>query len=538
MRKTPTHITPIAHYRLLMTLMAWMSMTAVEAQTASEVPRLVVNIVVDQLRTDYLDAFAPLYGEDGFKRLMREGRVYRQAEYTFAKPDRASAVASLLTGATPYEHGIVGERWLDRATLQPIYCVDDKACQGLLTTEQSSAAHLLVSTLPDELKVSTQGKALVYSVGAQRDVVVLAAGHAADGAFWINDLTGQWCSSDYYGQFPQWTLTYNNSLGLKDRLSSLRWEPVNDLVGNFNYFVAGGVHSPFKHTFSGERRVRDFKESALVNDEINRFAQFCLKSTALGGDAITDFLTLSYYAGNYQRRGVDECPIEMQDTYVRLDRQLGDLFSFVEQKVGKGRVLFVLTSTGYADEQSTHLQPYRIPTGTFNITRARLLLNMYLIAVYGQGEYVETALGNQLYLNLKLLENRGLNQAEVLERCQDFLLQLSGVHDVFTSHRLLLGAGTQAIRKLRNAHNPRVSGDIYIQVSPGWHLVNDQTHEKQLSRDSYMGFPLFFLGANVQRGVIDLPVTVDCIAPTVARCLRIRAPNGCSAAPLHDFLKE
>lgn len=525
-------MTNLYRYHILTSLAVILAIIPAEAQTAPEVPRLVVNIVVDQLRSDYMEAFSPLYGDKGFKRLLKEGRVYTQAEYPFTSPDRASAVASLVSGASPYEHGIVAERWLDRGTLQPVYCVDDKNFKGLLTHEQSSPANLAVSTLTDELKVATEGKALVYSVSPYRDAAIFSAGHAADGAFWINDLTGQWCSTDYYGQFPQWALAYNNGSGLKDRISSIKWEPVNTLVGGYNYFLSSGARTPFKHTFTGERKVRNLKESAMVNDEVNRFAEFVLRSTPMGMDAVTDFLSLNYYAGNYLHKGVDECPIELQDTYVRLDQNIADCISFVEQKVGKDRVLFMLTSTGYCDEHATDLEPYRIPTGTFNMSRAQLLLNMYLIAVYGQGQYVETALGNQLYLNLKLLENRALNQAEVLERCQDFLLQLSGVRDVYTSQRLLQGAGTPHISKLRNAHNPRISGDILIQVAPGWHLVNDNTHEDRISRESFMSFPLVFYGANVESGVVSTPVTVDRVAPTLARSMRIRAPNGCSASPL------
>lgn len=521
---------------LLTSLVLLMSMLNVEAQTAPDVPRLVVNIVIDQLRTDYMEAFMPLYGETGFKRLQRQGRFYRQAEYPFASPDRASALASIMTGSSPYEHGIVSQRWLDRNTLQPIFCVDDQAYKGLLTTEQSSPAHMAVSTITDELKVASGGKSLIYSISPFRDAAVLSAGHAADGAFWLSDQTGQWCGSDYYGQFPQWALTYNVSSSLKGRISGYRWEPVNDLVGNFSYFVSGGERVPFKHVFSGERRFREFKTSALVNEEVNKFAEYCLHNTTIGLDAATDFLSLTYYAGNFEHKGVDECPIEQQDIYVRLDKSLGDLMQFVEQKVGKEKVMFVVTSTGYADDQMVPLETYRIPTGTFNISRARLLLNMYLIAVYGQGDYVEAALGNQLYLNLKLLENRALNQAEVLERCQDFLMQLSGVRDVYTSQRLLQGAGTPGVARLRNAYRPKVSGDILIQVAPGWHLVNDEMHEERLTRESYMSFPLFFLGGTIKSDIIETPVTVDHVAPTVAQCLRIRAPNGCSVAPLSNFL--
>ena len=511
--------------------MAIMAVLPLEAQKTPGIPRLVVNIMVDQLRTDYMEAFLPLYGEEGFKRLLREGKVYRQAEYPFANPDRASAVASLMTGASPRDHGVVGECWIDRETLQPHYCVDDKAYRGLLTLEQSSPSCLTISTLTDELKVATQGKALVYGISPYRDAAILSAGHAADFTFWLDDLTGQWCSTDYYGQFPQWALTYNNSsMGLKKRISSLKWEP--RLTATAHYFVSDEIQRLFKHSFTGERKVRDLKESVLVNDEVNRFAGYCLQNVPMGADDIPDFLTLTYYAGNYLHKGVDECPLEMQDTYIRLDQQLAECMSLVEEKVGRDKVLFVLTSTGYVDEHLASEAPYRIPSGTFNITRARLLLNMYLIAVYGQGQYIETAWGNELYLNHKLLESRALSVSEVLLRCQDFLIQLAGVRDVLTTQRLLGGAGNSRIECLYNAYHPKVSGDIIIQVVPGWHLVNDDTHEDRVSRDSYTGFPLIFLGPDVKSENITMPVTIDRVAPTVSRHLRIRAPNGCSAAPL------
>lgn len=525
-------MTNTRRYTLLTSLMALMAIMNAEAQTSPEVPRLVVNIIVDQLRSDYLEAFSPLYGEDGFHKLMNEGRVYTRAEYPFSRPDRASAIASLMSGATPYEHGIVAQQWLNRATLQPVNCVDDKEYEGHLTTDKSSASALSVSTITDELKVSTEGKSLVYAIAPFRDAAILSAGHAADGAFWLNDLTGQWCSTSYYGPFPNWAQYYEDGQSLRSRIGSASWVPSSGLVGNFNYFVSGGTRKPFKHGFSGDAKYKEFLASALVNEEVNNFAQQCLRTTQLGTDAVTDFLSLTYYAGNYQHKGVDVCPIEMQDTYVRLDQCIAELMQYVEKKVGEGRVLYVLTSTGYSDQEAEDVSRYRIPTGNFSISRAQLLLNMYLVAVYGQGQYVETAMDNQLYLNLKLIENRALNLVEVLERSQDFLMQLEGVRDVFTSQRLTDGAGTPAISKLRNAYNPRCSGDIFVQVSPGWHLVNETTHQDRLVRESYMGFPLILYGCNIEKETITTPVTVDHLAPTLAKCLRIRAPNGCSAAPL------
>ena len=341
---------------------------------------------------------------------MKEGRVYTRAEYPFNDPDRASAVACLMSGTSPYENGIVGERWLDRQTLTPLYCVDDKEFQGQQTQDASSARSLGVSTITDELKVATEGNGLVYAIAPFRDAAVLLGGHAADGAFWLDVETGMWCSSSYYGAFPGWATTYNTTSSVKQRIGKMEWEPMNELVGKYNYFVSGASKKPFKHKFAGDRKFIQFVASALVNEETNNFMREVIKNTQVGLDEVTDVLNIAYYAGNFDHNSVSQSPIELQDTYVRLDRDLGDLFEYLEKRVGKGHVLFTVTGTGSAEsDYISDLSKYRIPTGTFSITKAKLLLNMYLIAVYGPGEYVETCLGNELYLNLKLIENRNLN---------------------------------------------------------------------------------------------------------------------------------
>lgn len=536
--KQSRHIAPqrasVMRLPLLMSLLTAMTvLSGPEASAAGTgVPRVVVSILVDQLRTDYMNAFMPLYGQEGFVRLLNEGRVYSQAEYPQYRPDRASAAATLATGTTPYNHGVVGLKWLDRETLRPVFCVDDKRYPGVQTSDASSPTFLGVSTLGDELKVATEGKSLVYAIALYRDAAILSAGHAADGALWIDDRTGQWCSTSYYGKtLPAW-VTVLNSQSLDSRLKSLTWRPSNDLVGNFSYFLSGGMKKPFAHKFTGDGRFATFKTSGLVNEEVVHAATQCLNSTLMGTDAITDYLALTLYAGNIDHRTVSESPMELQDTYVRLDNALAQLVKSVEHKVGRGNALFVLTSTGYADEETTDLTKYRIPSGTFDVERAAALLNMYFVAVYGQGQYVESSFGTQLYLNHKLIEQKQINLAEMLERAQDFLLQLSGVKDVYTSSRLLQGAWTPGISRMRGSYNPRYSGDVLIEVAPGWHYVNNSTHEKQLVRESYIPFPIIFLGEGFKAETISTPVTIDYVAPTLSKAIRIRAPNACSVAPL------
>ena len=494
---------------------------------------MVVNILIDQLRTDYLNAFMPLYGQDGFVRLLKEGRVYQQGEYPQYRPDRASAAATLATGTTPYNHGIVGMKWIDRETLRPVYCVDDKRYVGLQTSDTSSPTYLGVSTVGDELKVASEGKSLVYAIAPYRDAAVLSAGHAADGAIWIDDRTGQWCSSSYYGgTLPSWAAVLNSS-SLNERLKTLVWKPSSDLVGNFSYFLSGGMKKPFAHKFVGPNRFVSFKTSGLVNEEVVKAANQCVSGTLIGNDATTDYLALTLYAGNIDHKTVSESPMELQDTYVRLDQALAQLIKSVEHKVGRDNALFVVTSTGYADEETADLSKYRIPTGEFDVERAGALLNMYFVAVYGQGQYVESTFGTQLYFNHKLIEQKQINLAEMLERAQDFLLQLSGVKDVYTSSRLLQGAWTPGISRMRGGYNPRYSGDVLIEVAPGWHYVNPSTHEDQLVRESYIPFPIIFLGEGFKAETIESPITIDYIAPTLSKAMRIRAPNACSVAPLH-----
>ena len=211
--------------RILTSLLAVMAIAGLQAQEVPAVPRLVVGLTIDQLSMDYVEAFSAMYGERGFKRLWREGRIYRNAEYDFVNVDRSSAIAALCTGSNPHVNGIVGNVWMDRATLQVISCVDDTQFMGVYTTESTSPFRLKVSNLSDELTIATQGEAEVYSIAPTREMAVLSAGHASKGAFWINDETGKWSGTTYYGTFPTWVSNYNDRQGLDFRIGEMTWAP-------------------------------------------------------------------------------------------------------------------------------------------------------------------------------------------------------------------------------------------------------------------------------------------------------------------------
>ena len=517
-------------YITLLTIMGFKAEAV--GQELRQAPRLVITITIDQLRSDYLEAFMPLYSDGGFKLLMQQGKLYENASYPFTPIDRASAIAALSTGVTPYYNKIIGERWLDRATLRPVYCVDDSKHTGLMTHQSASPEQLCTSTLGDELKVASAGRSVVYAIAPTRDAAVLSAGHAADGAFWIDDTEGCWCSSRYYfTAMPMWANAFSNLNAPKTKVQSITWEPINSFVGNFSYFMQTGPQTPFKHTFRGDSRYQEYKASALVNEDITNMAKQCAASCGMGNDRATDLLCLTYYAGTYNHLPETECQMELQDTYVRLDAEIARLVRYFKEQNGLDKVLFVLTSTGYCTERESDYQRFRIPSGTFYLSRTANLMNMFFGALWGQGKYVDAYFRNQIFLNHQLLETRKISIQEATGRAQEFLAMMSGVRNVYTSLQLITD-NNEHLRKIRNGFNAEHCGDIVIETAPGWKLLNEDTQEQEMQRASFVSFPIIFYGAGTTAERISTPVTTDRVAPTIARAIRIRAPNACAVAPL------
>ena len=462
---------------------------------AKEPPRLVVDITIDQLRSDYLEAFAPLYGEGGFKRLLSEGHVFTNASFPFAPVDRASAIASIQTGTTPYYNNIVGLQWINRETLRPTHCVEDARYPGLLSTQTASPMEMATSTLGDELKLATEGRAQVYAIAPFRDAAVLSAGHAANMALWIDPEYGNWCTSQFYAKnVPTWLKNYTR------------------------------IHT-------------QVKADEQANNEVTELAQHCISTQYLGQDDFTDLLCLTYNA-SLARDAVQPTSQEMtswqsamQSTYVQIDSNLSQLISFLEQHVGLQNVLFIISGTGYSAQQPTDYEKYRIPTGNFYINRTANLLNMYLGAIWGQGQYVETTFHNQVFLNHKLLETRKINLAEAQNRSQEIVAMMDGVRNVYTSLQLLTNQTLQT-EKMRQAFHPKKCGDLIIEITPGWNIVNEDTGLNELPCASYTPFPIIFFGAGTTAERISAPVSTDRIAPTIAHSIHIRAPNACTREPL------
>ena len=467
--------------------------TTAQAQIAPQVPRLVVNIAIDQLSSEYIEQFKPYFGTNGFKELMQNGLVYTNVSYQFTPVDRASAVASIMTGASPYYNGIIGRGWLDKKTLRPVSCVDDIAYPGIYTTEMLSPKGILTSTITDELKVGTQGKAIVYAIAKESDAAILSAGHAADGALWKDNYNGSWCTTTYYmKKAPEWLDYYNQVIG--------------------------------------KGKKTEFEQIT----ELTNLAVLCIEQTGMGHDDVTDMLNITLDASTEKSRKdkkATDWVSNATQTYLNLDRQLADLVATIQSKVGRENVVFFITGTGYQDISMDDYSRFRIPTGTFYINRTANLLNMYLGALYGSDSYVRGCSRNHIYLNIELIEKKRLKLSEILQLSQSFLLQCDGIINVHTSESLLTASDLKT-EPIRNGFNTNVGGHLLIEVAPGWQLLNEDTNEQIQVNARTISFPLIIFGATISPRRIDTPITVDRIAPTLANIIHIRAPNACSSAPL------
>lgn len=521
--------------KLLASLITLFTITGLQAQPR-EVPRLIVGLTIDQLRTDYMEAFTSLYGEKGLKKLCREALYYRNVKYGFSPRDRSSVIASVYTGTTPSVHGIISDRWFNPSILRVEGCVDDAAYIGNYTGESSSPLSLLSSTMTDELKIFTQHKGKVYAISPFRDAAVLSAGHAPDGAFWLNINNGKWSSSTYYGEFPYWASIYNNSKALDSRIFGIEWKPLYN-ASQYTYLPVK-ANAPFRHKFSDglQGKYRLLSTSPYVNDEVNRFAEYVITSTSMGKDTIPDMLCLTYYAGNYEHNS--DNTMEIQDAYIRMDNSIGSLLDMLDKKVGLQHVLFFVTSTGYVDDYTKDAGSFHIPSGEFNMKRCVALLNMYMAALYGNGQYIESYYGNQIYLNHKLIEQKHLDLETFLDKATSFLTQFTGVKEAYSSNQLRMGSWNAHVGELSNGYNRFHSGDLCVEVLPGWTFIDEQNNINKVVRSAYVPSPLIILGGSFQAATIDTLVDADCIAPTVCSCLHIRAPNSSTAAPLTNNVKE
>ena len=506
---------------------------AAHAQHPVDVPKLVVTITVDQLRGDYLQYFSPTFGERGVKRLLNEGLVYHQMQYDFPNVNQASAVATLYTGTYPYLHNITGNKKYDFESKRELSIIYDSEFIGNFTSENFSPLALTASTIGDELKLASGGRSDVFSIAPNAQASLLSVGRHANAAFWLDDYNGKWATTTYYKGIPWYVDRYNNS-EITINKSDAQWTPA---LGSYKAFPYTKDTTPFKYEFvrGDKNKFLKIKQTPLINTEVTALAAKFFEYADFGKRTNPDLLSITYYAGNYQENRSDEYGWEIQDIYHRLDKEIERLLDLIEQKVGLKNTLVVLTSTGYFDTKSNQISGFK-PAGEFFPSRCTALLNMYLMALHGQANWVLGHYENQIYLNRKYIDDLKLNWATILKEAAEFTSQFSGVQEVATSSEMIFEDQSAERNAFRRGMSKKTSGHIFLELQPGWVVVNEDNPETKIVQNNAIISPLIFFGNNIQKQHIYRSVKAVDVAPTISHVLRIRPPNASKSIPLQEFL--
>lgn len=524
--------------RLVTSVLAGLATLGVAAQDADARPRLVVGIVVDQLRTDYIDYLQNYFGEHGFKTLLTGGVFMRDVDFRTEGLDVPSATAMLQTGAYPSQTGVTPGLVYDGATQSPGTPPLASGSHGTTITNDSfTPAGLRLTTLADELVMDSGGASRVYSVAMDPQQAVALAGHAGSGAFWVNNSSGNWATTSYYGSLPSALTTRNLRSPLAARIDTMVWRPAAPL-GGMRTLPEKKRASQFKHAFSRQDRdvYKKFASSPLANIEVTDVAIDLIGSLNLGKNpGETDMINVAYTLAPYKYTADGQTRTELTDSYIKLDTQLARLFEAVDKAVGKGNSVIWLTGTGYFDDAVATEPRYRIPGGEFSTRRARSLLNSYLSARFGPGDYITAIRDGQIYFSRQSLERPGVDPDQLLSDARTFVSKMSGVADALTINEILAPNG--ALEGVRNALDPRQCGEIILRFTPGWEVIYDEQTPpaSKYVRESPVMTPAFIVAPGLSAHTLTEPVEAVRLAPTLAGALRIRAPNGARGRSLKIY---
>lgn len=503
-------------------------------------PKLVVGIVVDQMRHEYLYRFFDKYGDGGFKRLMKEGFVNKNAHYNYIPTKTAPGHASVYTGATPSVHGIIGNSWYDRRLGRDIENVEDTVLKCF------SPRNMLATTITDELKIATQGRSKVVGVSIKDRGAILPAGHNPDGAFWYEVETGNFISSAYYkNSNPEWLKKFNGRL-YADSLLNLTW---NTLLPIEQYTESGTDDTNYEEIFKGiDRPVFPYNLAELrkKNDNFELLptttfgntittliAKAAMEGEQLGEDDITDFLAVSYSSTDKVGHGFGPQSVEVQDVYLRLDQEISVLLNYLDQHVGKGEYLVFLTADHAVAEVPGFMRDQKIPAGLIPEDGMKDILNTYLSGLYGKDYYVDAVDNEQVYLNQKLVQEKKLDLLRIQQQVADYLAQQEGIASAFPAHRFKTippAEGTQTL--LFRGYHWKRSGDVLLVYEPGW-LAHDPvgtSHGSGYTYDTHV--PMLWFGWNVSTGVSTKRQHITDIAPTISMLLNIKLPSGATGEPI------
>lgn len=523
--------------KLVCALVAVSAVLPLSAQTTlPRRPRLVVGIVINGLDIDKVYQLREHLTAGGFNRLLDNGVTFTNVNYG-SPLDDAAATAVLITGTAPAVNGIPSRDIYDPVSRTAHPVLLDVSTIGNFTDETFSPKALRVSTLADELRIDTSGLGMVHAISPDATNSILLAGHAGNSATWITDKTGKWASSTYYTELPTTIQQINHIRPLSVRMDTIRWTPTLP-NGAYSELPSHKKIYSFNHTFNGHNseRYTRYKLAAPVNSEVTSVSADYIKSLNMGKREPVDMLEVNYTLQPYIYSTQPDTRVELIDSYLRLDRDLARLFSTIDNAgPGLDKTLIWVAGTPASNAAISDEQRWNIPGGEFSPERAVSLLKVNLMSLYGNGDWVTGYYNNQVYLNHELIQQRGKDLNEIRRECADFLRRLSGVTYAVTIDEAIAGNGNGDM-PFPPARNIDIdsAGDILISVAPGWQIVeniNSQTN-KTVERGRASTSAAFILYPDIDARVIDTEIDARVIAPTVARLLRIRSPNGARMAPI------
>lgn len=506
-------------FRLL--LSSLVALIAIQMQAEAQLPRLVVCITVDQLRSDYLRALEPIMGEEGFKKMLNTGQVYERVQFPFEPINAISATGSIFSGSYPEAHGLESEELYLRQIGKHVKLFHDENYLGNYTRDQFSPASLVVTTLGDRLKEASSGEALVYSIAPRAQQAIASAGILADGAYWLDERIGSWATTNYYPQMLPALEQYNRSeAGPNKRLiSGLQWKPLK------KYSRPSISYSDWGRSFSYRYQSKDaasYRESGIVNEEITNFALKLLESAGYKERQTPGLLSLSY---SLKPQHHAELAAEDVDAYVRLDLELQRLFKALDKQFGLPNCLISLSGTGYTSYQDYQDSKRERLKRKINIARLTALSNMYLTALHGPGEWISANKNGRLYLNHKAIESKKLDLHRVQSQVAEFLRSSEGLATATPAHELA-SSSREAVNMIARGVSPRYQADVYWTVLPSFQIEDLKEHSELEHKSKLISSPLLIMGTGIRPSKEPLPeIDVRDIVRIICSTLRIRPPN-------------
>ncbi len=512
-------------------------------------PQLVVGIVVDQMRYDYLTRFEKRFGEGGFNRLINNGYNFKNNHFNYIPTYTGPGHASIFTGTTPQNHGIISNTWYNKFEDTAVYCVEDESQNSLGTSSNAgkmSPHRMQTTTFADQNRLHTQLRGKTIGISLKDRGAILPAGHTANAAYWFEAGTlGHWISSSFYmNELPSWVKKFNTSDIAESYIKD--WKLYYDVStytasgADTNTYEGGftnNTSATFPYVINKEDVFKKIKSTPYGNSLTTDFALAAVQGEDLGRDEDTDVLTVSYSSTDYVGHNFGVNSVEIEDTYIRLDKDIERLLNGLDDRVGRDNYVVFLTSDHGAVHVPNYLKSVNIPSGYFNISEFKDTLTQYIATTYAEPDLIKDISNYQVFFDYDVLQRNNISAQSLQQELKHFILQQNLVYKVFTRDQLESTDYTSGIPLLvQQGYHQKRSGDIVFLLDPSYisYTQTGSTHGSGLQYDTHV--PLVFYGNGIKQGESFRRTAIVDIAPTISALLGIAFPNGSTGEILKEAL--